>query len=149
MVAGSIKNNAWPAKVTSACWEFLKGTKNAGRRLSIESERAQEPFVVQIALELQPDASLASRLHSGRRSKIRILVADDHFVVRMGLIAVVNTEPTWRSWEAAEAAGRGDVQNHPDIVLMDFAHAGKDGIGHARNPKQTTGPCADVDHLRR
>ena len=25
--------------------------------------------------------------------KIRILVADDHFIVRMGLIALVNTEP--------------------------------------------------------
>ena len=28
-----------------------------------------------------------------REGKIGILVADDHFIVRMGLVALVNTEP--------------------------------------------------------
>ena len=28
-----------------------------------------------------------------KASPIRILVADDHYIVRMGLIAMVNTEP--------------------------------------------------------
>ena len=40
--------------------------------------------------------SVALRQHCTRvlktDKKIRILVADDHFVVRMGLIALVNTE---------------------------------------------------------
>jgi len=28
-----------------------------------------------------------------KESKIRILVADDHYVVRMGVIAIINNEP--------------------------------------------------------
>jgi hypothetical protein len=45
---------------------------------------------------------------SGKRAvkedqKIRVLVADDHFIVRIGLISVVNTEPDMRVvGEAAE-----------------------------------------------
>jgi DNA-binding NarL/FixJ family response regulator len=63
--------------------------------------------------------------------KIRILVADDHFIVRMGLIALVNTEPGMTI--VAEAAdGRQAVElfakHKPDLVLMDLRMPGKDGI---------------------
>jgi len=64
-------------------------------------------------------------------SKIRILVADDHFVVRMGLLGVVNAEPDMEI--VAEAAdGNQAVEMfekvNPDLVLMDLRMPLKDGI---------------------
>src|SRR5262245_15550712 len=54
---------------------------------------------------------------------IRILIADDHFVVRMGLTAVINAQPDARV--IAEAGnGRQAVdlfrEHKPDITLMDL-----------------------------
>jgi DNA-binding NarL/FixJ family response regulator len=63
--------------------------------------------------------------------KIRILVADDHFVVRMGLTALVNTEPdlevVGEAVDGAQAVHAFD-QHRPDLVLMDFRMPVKDGI---------------------
>jgi DNA-binding NarL/FixJ family response regulator len=63
--------------------------------------------------------------------KIRILVADDHFVVRMGLTALVNTEPdlevVGEAVDGAQAVHAFD-QHRPDLVLMDLRMPVKDGI---------------------
>ena len=51
--------------------------------------------------------------------KIRILVADDHFVVRIGLVALVNTEPDMEVvGEAADGAQAIDLfaRHKPDLV---------------------------------
>jgi DNA-binding NarL/FixJ family response regulator len=64
-------------------------------------------------------------------AKIRILVADDHFVVRMGLIGVVNLEPDMEVvGEAADGANAVQVFNRcqPDLVLMDLRMPVRDGI---------------------
>jgi len=63
--------------------------------------------------------------------RIRVLVADDHFVVRMGLLGVVNSEPDMEV--VAEAAdGNQAVEMfdkvNPDLVLMDLRMPVKDGI---------------------
>jgi DNA-binding NarL/FixJ family response regulator len=63
--------------------------------------------------------------------KIKILVADDHFVVRMGLTALVNTEPDLEVvGEAADGkqAVDGFEKHKPDLVLMDLRMPVKDGI---------------------
>ena len=63
--------------------------------------------------------------------KIRILIADDHYVVRIGLAALVNTEP---DMEVVAEAGDGveaiDLfnQHKPDLVLMDSRMTVKNGI---------------------
>jgi DNA-binding NarL/FixJ family response regulator len=63
--------------------------------------------------------------------KIRILVADDHFVVRMGLTALVNTEPdlevVGEAVDGAQAVLAFD-KHRPDLVLMDLRMPVKDGI---------------------
>jgi DNA-binding NarL/FixJ family response regulator len=63
--------------------------------------------------------------------KIRILVADDHFVVRMGLTALVNTEPdlevVGEAVDGAQAVQAFD-QHRPDLVLMDLRMPVKDGV---------------------
>jgi DNA-binding NarL/FixJ family response regulator len=65
------------------------------------------------------------------RSKIRIVIADDHFVVRLGLVAMLSTEADMEvvgeaenGNEAAEIFGK----LKPDLVLMDVRMPGKDGI---------------------
>jgi DNA-binding NarL/FixJ family response regulator len=64
-------------------------------------------------------------------TKIRILVADDHFVVRMGLAALVNTEPdlevVGEAVDGAQAVAAFD-KHKPDLVLMDLRMPVKDGI---------------------
>lgn len=63
--------------------------------------------------------------------KIRILVADDHFVVRMGLIALVNTEPDMEVvGEAADGCQAVKLfeKLNPDLVLMDLRMPVEDGI---------------------
>jgi DNA-binding NarL/FixJ family response regulator len=66
-----------------------------------------------------------------RDGKIGILVADDHFIVRMGLIALVNTEPNMVIvGEAADGSQAVDLfgKHKPDLVLMDLRMPIKDGI---------------------
>jgi DNA-binding NarL/FixJ family response regulator len=65
------------------------------------------------------------------QTKIRILVADDHYIVRMGLISLVSTEPDMEVIAEA-ASGTQAVElfgkHQPDLVLMDLSMPLKDGI---------------------
>jgi DNA-binding NarL/FixJ family response regulator len=66
-----------------------------------------------------------------RGTKIRLLVVDDHFVVRMGLIGLVNLEQDMEVvGEAADGAQAVEVYNkcRPDLVLMDLRMPFRDGI---------------------
>ena len=62
---------------------------------------------------------------------LRIMIADDHFVVRMGLAAVVNTQPDM-TVVAEATTGKQAVdmyrQHRPDVVLMDVRMPEMDGI---------------------
>lgn len=67
--------------------------------------------------------------------RIRVLVADDHYVVRMGLIALVNIEPDMEV--VGEAADGQQVVEmferfNPNLVLMDLRMPVKDGIAATR-----------------
>jgi len=78
--------------------------------------------------------------------KIRVLVADDHFVVRMGLLGVVNTEPDMEVvGEAADGAQVVELfwKLNPDLVLMDLRMPVKDGIAATREIK-TSHPNARI-----
>src|SRR6202165_1256546 len=62
---------------------------------------------------------------------IRILVVDDHFMVRMGLCASLNVEPDMRVVAEAgsgEEALRAYRQHQPALVLMDVRLPGMSGI---------------------
>jgi DNA-binding NarL/FixJ family response regulator len=66
-----------------------------------------------------------------KQEKIRVLIVDDHYIVRMGLISVVDTEP---DMEVVAEADDGDralelyAKHHPDLVLLDLRMPGKNGI---------------------
>ena len=63
--------------------------------------------------------------------KIRILIADDHFIVRMGLIALINTEPDMEVVaEAADGTQALELfcKYNPDLALLDMRMPVKNGI---------------------
>jgi DNA-binding NarL/FixJ family response regulator len=67
----------------------------------------------------------------GKEPKIKVLVVDDHFVVRMGLIGVVNFEADMEVvGEAADGAQAVAMfaKCRPDLVLMDLRMPFRDGI---------------------
>ena len=74
--------------------------------------------------------------------KIRVMIADDHLVVRMGLAAIISIE---RDMELVGEAADGVVavklaaELHPDIVIMDIMMPKLDGVAataeiRKRNP---------------
>lgn len=71
--------------------------------------------------------------------KIRILIADDHGLLRAGLIALLNGEP---GMEVVGEAGDGKtavalaVETHPDVILMDISMPQAGGIEATKRLKQ-------------
>jgi DNA-binding NarL/FixJ family response regulator len=66
-----------------------------------------------------------------KESKIRVLVADDHYVVRMGVTAIINNEADMEV--VAEAANGNQAvdlfkKHKPDLVLMDSRMPLKSGV---------------------
>lgn len=65
------------------------------------------------------------------KEKIRIMVVDDHFVVRMGLAGSINIEPDM-TVEVEASTGQQAIANfrqyRPDIVLMDLKLPGMGGV---------------------
>jgi DNA-binding NarL/FixJ family response regulator len=77
--------------------------------------------------------------------KIRILVADDHYIVRIGLVALVNTEP---DMEVVAEAGDGAqalelfAKHTPDLALLDLRMPVKSGVEAAIEiRRQFSGAC--------
>ncbi|HWY76223.1 MAG TPA: response regulator transcription factor [Verrucomicrobiae bacterium] len=64
-------------------------------------------------------------------AKIRILIADDHYIVRIGLVALVSTEPDMEVVaEAADGAQALELfaKHAPDLALIDLSMPVKSGI---------------------
>lgn len=62
---------------------------------------------------------------------IRILIADDHLIIRQGLRLILETEKDFKlvgeASDGAEAI-RLSAELHPDVVLMDLRMPGMDGL---------------------
>lgn len=75
--------------------------------------------------------------------KVRILVADDHPVVRDGLVAILNTQPDFLVIGEA-STGEEVVQEaeagHPDVVLLDLEMPVLDGVEALRRVRAISPP---------
>ena len=63
--------------------------------------------------------------------KVRILIADDHYVVRIGLVALVNTEADMEVVAEAENGAQAIAlfaKHQPDLLLIDSRMPVMDGI---------------------
>jgi two-component system NarL family response regulator len=63
--------------------------------------------------------------------RIRVMIVEDHFMVRVGLAAIVNSQPDMVT--IAEAANGHEAielfgSHHPDVTLMDLLIPGMDGV---------------------
>ena len=75
--------------------------------------------------------------------KIRILLVDDHIVLRMGLATAANDQPDLQV--VADAENGADClkafrQHRPDVVVMDLRMQGLDGIETMRLLREEFGP---------
>jgi DNA-binding NarL/FixJ family response regulator len=80
---------------------------------------------------------------SGPAAPVRIVVADDHQVVRSGFAGLLGTQPDFTVVGTAEdgaEAVRVCKETSPDVVLMDVRMPGTDGIEATR---QLTSPGSD------
>ncbi|MGA3210259.1 MAG: response regulator transcription factor [Terriglobales bacterium] len=76
----------------------------------------------------------------------RVLVVDDHPIVRQGLALMINREPDLVvCGEAEEAMGAMHVlaSSHPDVLILDISLNGPDGIDLLKNLR-TTHPALPV-----
>lgn len=70
-------------------------------------------------------------MSNGESAKIRILIADDHAIVREGLRFLLMTEPDMQlvgEAQDGEAAVRMFAQLRPDVTLLDLMMPRKDGV---------------------
>ena len=77
---------------------------------------------------------------------IRILIADDHYIVRMGLVALMNTEPDMEVVaEAADGIQAVELfrKHNPDLAVLDVRMPVRNGIETTREIR-TTFPTAKV-----
>src|SRR5512143_216203 len=74
---------------------------------------------------------MKKRTRSGMADPIRVLVADDHLIIRQGLRLILETEADFELvGEAADGAEavRMCAELIPDVVLMDLRMPGMDGL---------------------
>ncbi|MBI2965489.1 MAG: response regulator transcription factor, partial [Chloroflexi bacterium] len=72
-------------------------------------------------------------------ARIKVMIVDDHEVVRLGLRAVLEIEKDFEvSGEAPDAASalRAATVLRPDVVLMDVRMPGTDGIEACRQLRE-------------
>ena len=94
--------------------------------------------------------SIAYKSQNQVSAKRRILVVDDHPIVRQGLTLLINREPDLVvCGEAEEATGAMHVlaSVRPDVLIVDISLNGPDGLDLLKNVRITSSQPAGADSL--
>jgi DNA-binding NarL/FixJ family response regulator len=81
---------------------------------------------------------------AAKHKQLRILLADDHDLVRRGLRALIEREPGWKVCGVAENGPKAVEEAHrlkPDIVVVDLEMPGLDGLEVTRRIKRQLPTC--------
>ena len=87
------------------------------------------------------------RQGSGQTARLRILLADDHVVVRQGLKLLIDSQPDMTVVSEASdgtSAVRQAQEVKPDVVVMDISMPGMNGLVATRTLKQLQPDAAIV-----
>ncbi|HAY85743.1 MAG TPA: DNA-binding response regulator, partial [Chloroflexi bacterium] len=75
----------------------------------------------------------------GNMKPIRVLIVDDHAMVRKGLVAILKNQPeldlVGEACDGREAIGACE-QYHPDVILMDLVMPEMGGVAATRTIHQ-------------
>ncbi|MGH9501806.1 MAG: response regulator [Terriglobales bacterium] len=75
-----------------------------------------------------------STVHGSPHARVRILVADDHEVMRLGIRNLLEVRPGWSICAEAnngQEAVEKTLQFHPDIIIMDITMPVMNGLDAA------------------
>src|SRR6476619_2524176 len=78
------------------------------------------------------DAKKMPKVGDTKRPSIRVLIADDHSVVREGLVSLITRKTDMTViGEAANGREAAELwrQHHPDVTLLDLRMPELDGVG--------------------
>ena len=83
--------------------------------------------------------------------KIRVLVVEDHHVVRRGLVALLNMEQGFQVVGEAATGGDAVAEHHrcdPDVTLIDLSLPGLSGVEVIQRVRRERGKQADLVVVR-
>lgn len=101
------------------------------------SRNISQPNQIRTICKITPNMILTQA--KGTMSMIRILVVDDHEVVRLGIKALIQQHPTMQvvaEASSGEEAIRQALAQHPDVVVMDVRMPGMSGVDACRQITQ-------------
>jgi signal transduction histidine kinase/DNA-binding NarL/FixJ family response regulator len=89
--------------------------------------------------ELPPGAAATANVEEKDRDRIRVLITDDHEVVRSGLRRMLDSIPDMEvvgEADSGDAALEEIARLAPDVVLLDLQMPGLDGVGTLRRLRE-------------